>query len=252
MPTIGDRVEIERRPKLGGGGPGKIPHRRGYGGGGDDGDRGNPEGFQSREQRMRRYRIAMTLCIVSVTAIFLLLTVVYVFRMGKGRFDEDTKRWVRDWVPLTLPYLQLWINSAVLLLSSITLELARRSMIKKEEFAAMGIVPPRMKRDLPWLGITVVLGFCFLIGQVFVWNILRHQGVFLESNPSRSLFYIITGTHAVHLFGGLAVLLYAVAGRLLAAKFESQRIAVEVTGWYWHYLAFLWFGIFALVHFARG
>jgi heme/copper-type cytochrome/quinol oxidase subunit 3 len=27
---------------------------------------------------------------------------------------------------------------------------------------------------------------------------------------------------------------------------------VEVTGWYWHYLAFLWFGIFALVHFARG
>jgi heme/copper-type cytochrome/quinol oxidase subunit 3 len=48
------------------------------------------------------------------------------------------------------------------------------------------------------------------------------------------------------------VLLYAVAGRLLATKFESQRIAVEVTGWYWHYLAFLWFGIFALVHFAKG
>ena len=41
-------------------------------------------------------------------------------------------------------------------------------------------------------------------------------------------------------------------GRLLAARFESQRIAVEVTGWYWHYLAFLWLGIFALVHFARS
>jgi heme/copper-type cytochrome/quinol oxidase subunit 3 len=48
------------------------------------------------------------------------------------------------------------------------------------------------------------------------------------------------------------VLLYALGGRLLATKFESQRIAVEVTGWYWHYLAFLWLGIFALVHFARG
>ena len=251
MPIISDRVEVERKPRLGGGGPGKIPHRRGYGGG-DDGDHSNSGDFHSREQRMRRYRIGMTLCIISVTAIFVLLTMVYVFRMGKGRFDEDAHRWVRDWVPLTLPYLQLWINSLILLFSSLTLELARRSMARKEEFAAMGIVPPHFRRDLPWLGITVFLGFCFLAGQVLVWNILRAQGAFLASNPSRSLFYILTGTHAVHLVGGLAVLVYAVAGRLLAMRFESQRIAVEVSGRYWHYLAFLWFGIFALVHFAKG
>lgn len=250
MPIIGDRVEIERKPKLGGGGPGKIGHRRGFGGGDDDHNK--PGDFQSREQRMRRYRIGMTLCIISVTAIFILLTVVYVFRLGKGRYDEDTHRYVRDWIPLALPYVQMWINSLVLLLSSVTLELARRAMAKKEEFTAMGIVPPRMKRDMPWLGLTVLLGFGFLAGQVLVWNNLRYQGAFLDSNPSRSLFYIITGTHAIHLVGGLMVLLYAVAGRLVAAKFESQRIAVEVTGWYWHYLAFLWFGIFALVHFAKG
>jgi cytochrome c oxidase subunit 3 len=250
MPIIGDRVEIERKPKLGGGGPGKIPHRRGFGGGDDDHNR--PGDFQSREQRMRRYRIGMTLCIVSITGVFVLLTIIYVFRQGKGRYDEDTHRYVQDWIPLALPYVQMWINSIVLLLSSVTLELARRSMIKKEEFAAMGIVPPRMKRDMPWLGLTVLLGFGFLVGQVLVWNNLRYQGAFLDSNPSRSLFYIITGTHAIHLVGGLMVLLYAVAGRLLATKFESQRIAVEVTGWYWHYLAFLWFGIFALVHFAKG
>ena len=250
MPTISDRIEIERKPKLGGGGPGKIPHRRGYGGGDDDPNK--PGDFQSREQRMRRYRIAMTLCIISVTAIFILLTVVYILRLGKGRYDEDTHQWVRDWIPLTLPYMQLWVNSILLLISSATLELARRTMTRKEEFTTMGIVPPRMKRDMPWLGITVLLGFCFLSGQILVWNNLRYQGAFLDSNPSRSLFYIITGTHAIHLVGGLIVLLYALAGRLLATKFESQRIAVEVTGWYWHYLAFLWFGIFALVHFAKG
>ena len=33
MPRISEQVGIERKPKLGGGGPGKIPHRRGYGGG---------------------------------------------------------------------------------------------------------------------------------------------------------------------------------------------------------------------------
>lgn len=250
MPTISDRIEIERKPKLGGGGPGKIPHRRGYGGGDDDPNKHGD--FHSREQRMRRYRIAMTLCIISVTAIFILLTVVYIFRLGKGRYDQDAHQWVRDWIPLTLPYIQLWVNSIFLLISSATLELARRAMARKEEFTAMGIIPPRMKRDMPWLGLTVLLGFCFLAGQILVWNNLRYQGAFLESNPSRSLFYIITGTHAVHLVGGLIALLYALAGRLLAVKFESQKIAVEVTGWYWHYLAFLWFGIFALVHFAKG
>jgi cytochrome c oxidase subunit 3 len=92
-----------------------------------------------------------------------------------------------------------------------------------------------------------------LAGQFVVWNNLRHQGVFLHTNPSRSFFYLLTGTHAVHLAGGLAVLLYAAAGQWIrSSRFESQKIAVDVTGWYWHYMGLLWFGIFALLHFARG
>jgi cytochrome c oxidase subunit III len=252
MPIISDRVEIERKPKLGGGGPGKIPHRRGFGGG-DDGDRKPPEDFRSRNQRMRRYRIAMGLCLFSVTVVFVVLTLLYVVRLGRGRYDQDAHHQIQDWIALKLPYLQLWLNSLVLVLSSVTLELARRGMEKKEEFTVMGIVPPRMKRDLPWLAITLLLGVCFLAGQLLVWKNLSHQGVFLVTNPSRFYFYLLTGTHAVHLAVGLLALLFAAAaGRLLALKFESQRIAVEVTSWYWHYLAFLWFGIFALVHFARG
>jgi len=251
MPIISDRVEIERKPKLGGGGPGKIPHRRGFGGG-DDCDHKPPEDFRSRKQRMRRYRIAMTLCLVSVTVVFMALTLLYVFRLGKGRYDEDAHRWVQDWIVLKLPYLQLWVNSLVLVLSSGTLELARRAMDRKEEFAVMGIVPPRIGRELPWLGITLLFGFGFLAGQFLVWQNLSAQGVYQATNPSRSYFYLLTGAHAVHLAGGLLALLFAAAGRLLSLRFESQRIAVEVTSWYWHYLAFLWFGIFALVYFARG
>ncbi len=252
MPSISDRVELERKPKLGGGGPGKIPYRHGYGGG-DDGDRKPPDDFQSRNQRMRRYRIAMALCLVSVTMVFIALIFLYVMRLGgSGRYDEDTHRWVQDWIALKLPYVQLWLNSLVLVLSSVTLECARRSMNRKEEFAAMGIVPPRLRRDLPWLGITLFLGLCFLAGQVLVWQNLQHQGVYRVINPSRNYFYLLTGTHAAHLAGGLIALLYAAAGRLLALKFEAQRAAVEVTSWYWHYLGFLWFGIFALVHFAKA
>jgi cytochrome c oxidase subunit III len=250
MPTIGDRIEVERKPKLGGGGPGKIPHRRGYGGG-DDGDHDRPGDFSPSQQRLRRGRIGVAIGIVCVSGLFMGLTVVYLLRLGTGHWDPDAHKEVYGWTPFVLPYFQLWVNTSLLILSSGTLEMARRTMEKKMEFSTMGILPPRLKPDLPWLTITVGLGFAFLAGQVWVWNNLRAQGVFLYANTGSSFFYILTGLHALHLFGGLAVLFYAACGNWLRVKFESQRIAVDITAWYWHFMAILWLGIFALLHFAR-
>lgn len=251
MPIIGDRVEVERKPRLGGGGPGKIPHRRGYGGGGDDGDHERPGDFSSSRQRLRRGRIGVALGMICVTALFIGLTTVYLARLTTGHWDPLANKEVYGWKPFVLPYLQLWINTVLLLLSSVSLELARRSMERKTEFSAMGILPPRLKPDIPWLNITVGLGLSFLVGQMLVWDDLRAQGLFLNANPGSSFFYILTGLHALHLLGGLAVLFYAACGNWLRVRFESQRLAVDVTAWYWHYMAILWLGIFALLHFAQ-
>jgi cytochrome c oxidase subunit 3 len=250
MPITSERVETERKPKLGGGGPGKIPHRRGFGGG-DDGDRDRPEGFFSSQQRLRRGRVAVAICIVCVSTLFMALTVVYLARQQTQHWDPNLHKEVYDWKPLSLPYRLLWINSTLLLLSSLALELARKSMLNKVEFSTMGIRPPRGAGDLPWLTITVLLGLGFLGGQIVVWSNLRSQGIFLRANPSSSFFYLLTGLHALHLAGGLAVLLYAVCGRWLKTRFESQRMTVEVTAWYWHFMGVLWLGIFALLHFGR-
>jgi cytochrome c oxidase subunit III len=251
MPIIGDRVEIERKPKLGGGGPGKIPHRRGYGGGGDDGDHDRHDDFSPSRQRLRRGRIGIAIGIVCISGLFIGLAVVYVARLITPHWDPALHKEVYGWTPFVLPYLQLWINTMVLVMSSLALEMARRGMEKKMEFSALGILPPRLETELPWLSMTVALGFSFLAGQVWVWNNLRTQGVFLHGNPGSSFFYILTGLHALHLLGGLAVLLYAACGNWVRMRFESQRIAVDVTAWYWHFMAILWLGIFALLHFAR-
>lgn len=251
MPTIHDRVDIERKPKLGGGGPGKIPHRRGFGGG-DDGDHDRSRNFSSASQRLRRGRIGIAVGIACVSTLFIGLTVAYMVRQSSPRWDPILQREIYDWKPLALPYRQLWINSCLLLLSSLTLELARRFMNKKEEFAVMGIAPPQVTWDWPWLNLTAILGLGFLTGQVVVWHALRAQGWYLHANPSNSFFYLLTGLHAVHLAGGLIALGYAACGRMLRVKFETQRIAVDLTSWYWHFMAILWFFIFALLHFARG
>jgi cytochrome c oxidase subunit III len=255
MAPITEHVDIHKpqKPKLGGGGPGKIPHVRGFGGGDDgDSDRDRPEGFLSSKDRLRRYRIAIVLGVISITALFIGLTIVYIMRQGMGRWDVATKTFIHDWQAVALPYPLLFVNTSVLLLSSVTLELARRKLSMNSEFAVMGIRPPRLQSELPWLGVTVLLGCGFLAGQIVLWNSLQAQGIYMASNPSSSFFYLLTGLHALHLFGGLLVLIATFAGSWRHMRLQSQQVAIDATGWYWHFMGLLWIYIFALLHFAGG
>lgn len=250
MPVVSDHVEIERSPKLGGGGPGKIPHRYGFGGG-DDGDPNRDENRNEQRERRLFYRILMVACIVMVAILFIALAVAYLYRRSVEHYDQDTNRVVHVWRPLVLPYLQLWINSIVLLLSSGTLELARRQMLRQSEFATMGIVPPAGRKELPWLLTTLLLGLGFLAGQVIVWNILRHQGLFLAANSSSAFFYAFTGLHALHLLGGLVAMIWVLFRTWMPGRTDFREVALQATAWYWHFMGILWLAIFALLHFTR-
>src|SRR5262249_49164148 len=151
MPVTSRRVR-EKLPQVGGGGPGKIPVHRGFGGG-DDGENAQPEDFCSSQERLRRYRVGVALFSICVLMLFAGIASAYMVRqeMG-GTWDQVRHIRISDWRPITLPYRQLWINSVLLLFSSLTLEMARRALLKKAEFANMGILPPRMKTEFPWLG----------------------------------------------------------------------------------------------------
>jgi cytochrome c oxidase subunit III len=251
MPTIRERVDRERKPKLGGGGPGKIPRQRNYGGG-DDGDHDRQRHSPSYQQRLRRLRVAMVLGIISVSVLFVFLIVAYLFSLHMGHYDQLRRQTVSDWHPLVLPYPLLLLNSAVLVCSSVTLELARRQSERQAEFRNLGIVPIHSSYDPPWLGLTVLLGFAFLAGQILAWKFLKSAGVIHLSDPGRAFFYILTGTHAAHLTGGLIALVWALGRRFFGQKFESRQLTIEVTSWYWHFMAGLWFVIFGLMHFWPG
>lgn len=251
MPTFRERVERERRPKLGGGGPGKIPRQWNYGGG-DDGDHDQQRHSPGYGQRLRRLRVAMLLGIISVAMLFVFLMVAYLFSLHMGHYDQLRRQTVSDWHPLVLPYPVLLINSVVLICSSFTLELARKQSERQAEFRNMGIVPVESSYDPPWLGLTVLLGFAFLSGQILAWNFIKSSGSFYPSDPGRFFFYILTGIHAVHLVGGLIALVFALGRRFFRQKFESRQLTIEVTSWYWHFMAGLWFVIFGLMHFWPG
>ena len=73
----------------------------------------------------------------------------------------------------------------------------------------------------------------------------------LASSASSSFVYILTASHALHLAGGIVVLLYAGIIALLRHPIEQRRIVIEIAARYWHFMSVLWAYIFALLQFAR-
>jgi cytochrome c oxidase subunit 3 len=234
---------------VGQGGGGAYPP----GSGGDEGGLGGGDS-PDFAARLRRTRVGLIAGLSSVTMIFVALTSALIVRRGLPTFDLRTGGYVRDWLTLSLPVTMLLVNTLLLVLSSFTVELARRQIARRMALAPVASIPGvslGRERNYPWLGATVVLGLGFLAGQWTAWQELAARGFYLATSSSSSFFYLLTGAHAVHLAGGLIVLSWALAISLLRKPLERQRIMVDVTAWYWHFMAFLWIYIFALLWFMQ-
>jgi cytochrome c oxidase subunit 3 len=186
--------------------------------------------------------------------LFVSFTSAYIVRQGLPTLDEHTQTYVRDWISVSLPLTLLLVNTLLLLVSSITVELARRQITRQAALAPVKSIPGVSvgdERGFPWLNITIVLGFGFLFGQWMAWRELADRGFYLATSTSGAFFYVLTGAHAIHLVGGLIALLVSAITALMHRPVESRRIVVDVTAWYWHFMAVLWIYIFALLWFAR-
>ena len=250
MATTLSPVAVDQ-PKIGGRGPTVVPPPRdGWGGGRPDDHR----------DRLRRYRIGMFFALAAVVMLFVSFTSAYIVRQGVGTWSEASARYVTDWQPLSLPPL-LWVNTIILLASSFTMAMAQRALSRKLQNkaaprrGASPVAAPALivaeQHSIPWLGITFVLGAGFLVGQLLAWGEMRHMGIFVSTNPSSSFFYVLTGTHGLHLLGGVLALAYAGLTSLLRKPLVTRFLVVDVTALYWHFMDFLWIYIFALLHFAR-
>jgi cytochrome c oxidase subunit 3 len=220
-------------------------------GGGDD---GRGENVPDYGARLRRARLGLVCAIVTVCMVFISLTSAYVVRQGLPTFDDASNSYIRDWGEVHLPWVLLAINTAILLFSSVTMELARRNAARQAALAPVATIPGvslGKESSFPWLGATVLLGFAFLAGQWLAWGELHNRGFYVNTNPSSSFAFLLTITHAVHLAGGLIALLWAASASLRHRPAEARRIVVDITAWYWHFMAVLWVYIFALLGLAR-
>jgi cytochrome c oxidase subunit 3 len=159
--------------------------------------------------------------LASITMTFAAFTSALVVRQGGAS----------DWHHFTLPPV-LYLNTLLIIASSITLEVARRRVA---EF--MGGVKNRSENPARWLYITLFLGLLFVAGQTYAWLQLKARGFGLATNVSYSFFYVLTVAHALHLLGGLGGLV-RVIGKLNHSVLK--RSTLVATSRYWHFMGVLW------------
>lgn len=223
-----------------------------YGGGGNG--NGGGSGASDYGERLRRARLGLVVGLTAVIMLFVGFTSALLVRKGLPTFDQQTNTYSRDWVPIPLPWTLLLINTIVLLGSSLTIEFARRDIARQVALAPVKSIPGVSlgeESSFPWLGLTVVLGLGFLAGQFLVYRVLQEHQVFVNKNPSSSFAYLLLTTHAVHLAGGVLAMAWAALTSLLDRPLEGRRIVIDVTAWYWHFMALLWVYIFVLLLIAR-
>jgi cytochrome c oxidase subunit 3 len=133
----------------------------------------------------------------------------------------------------------LYLNTLVIVISSIALEVARRRIAN-----FMGGARTQAESPARWLYITLSLGLLFVAGQTFAWVQLKSQGFGLATNISYSFFYVLTVAHALHVFGGLGGLVRVIAK---LNKSALRRSTLDATSRYWHFMGVLWIYLLLLL-----
>ena len=180
-------------------------------------------------------RVGLWVFMGVATSFFTLFITAYFLRMSPHLVQDVS---LRDWRPVAEPAI-LWFNTAVLVLSSVAMQLAHVSMGRGQ------LVPARF-------GLIAGGAFAvaFLAGQWLAWRQLQVAGYYAAGNPANAFFYVLTGLHGLHLLGGLVVW-----GRTLSrlsrgsASPGTLRLSVELCTVYWHYLLVVWLVLFGLLMF---
>jgi len=244
-----DTDRARRNPEDGDHGGGKRPPTDKRTGGGGEGDNWNerPAGHRGPRERLDRYRLGIFFALAGDLMFFVAIVSCFFVTQSSGHFDANS-RYINEWLPTVIPPI-LWLNTAIILVSSLTMEIARRRMFREidvmEEWLGLG--NPTTRSAMPWLAATVSLGTLFLIGQWIAWQQLHSQHVFMASNPSSHFFFLITGVHGVHLILGVAALIAALAGLYISRSIASRQILVDCAAWYWHSMGVFWLFLFSLL-----
>jgi cytochrome c oxidase subunit 3/cytochrome o ubiquinol oxidase subunit 3 len=168
--------------------------------------------------------------LVSEVALFGTLIVTYIFYLGRDVLGPTPAE------ALSLS-LVVW-TTACLLTSSGTVHLAERNLHRGKHGGF-----------IPWWLATIVLGAIFLAGTAFEWRdlIYRHN-LTISRNLFGTTYYTLVGLHALHVTGGVTIMLIVLGLAVGRQVTSANRGGVELVSWYWHFVDGVWVVVFTVVY----
>lgn len=129
------------------------------------------------------------------------------------------------------------IMTLILLTSSFTSGLAINEMRRNN-----------LKSMIIWLVITLLFGLAFLYMEISEFVLLVHEGAALGTNAFWSSFYLLTGTHGLHVTFGIGWIILIIIEVLKRGLTPHTAKKVFVSSLYWHFLDFVWIFVFTGVY----
>lgn len=181
--------------------------------------------------KLHPHKFIMWIAIGSICMMFAGLTSAYIVKKSQDNV-----------VNVSLPNI-FWWSTVVILLSSLTVQIAVKSIKAKE-----------MQRYRTYLGITAFLGVLFAALQVYGFKNLEAHGIKLvgrNSNPGASFLLVIIGLHALHVLGGVVALVTIYLKVFFSKVRNYSPLPAEVVATYWHFVDILWLYLVIFLMFMR-
>lgn len=186
-----------------------------------------------QSKRKRAKKMMLWFGIVSLAMSFAGFTSAYV--VSSKRAD-----WLQDF---ELPQ-AFYFSLVVILLSSLTMQLAKNSVVKGHNKAG-----------------TVLLLATFVLGSVFIWlqilgfdqiiGLFGYNPTGPTSNITYTYIFLIAVVHILHVVAALIAVLVVLIRHLAGKYADGKTLGVELANTFWHFVDFLWIYLFLFFYFVR-
>jgi cytochrome c oxidase subunit 3 len=174
--------------------------------------------------RIHPHKFTMWVAIASMLMLFAGLTSAYIVKSSQD-----------NWIGVNTPN-HFWYSTAVILISSLTMQMAFRSFKQRE-----------MVKYRRLIAATLILGISFVVLQWFGFKWMWNHNVHFEGAGAGQFLYIIAGLHAVHAIGGIVALAINVSTAFFGKIKNYNSVPVDIMKTYWHFVDLLW--LYLLVFF---
>jgi cytochrome c oxidase subunit III len=168
-------------------------------------------------KRIHPHKFTMWVAIGSIVMMFAGLTSAFIVKSNQT-----------GWKTIAMPKV-FWVSTAVIIISSITLQMALRSFKQRV-----------MSQYRSLIGLTLLLGVAFIVLQWMGFQQLWGQQITFKGSGAGQFLYVIFGLHAVHVIGGVIALIIMFIKAFIGKTKLYSSVPVEVMATYWHFVDLLW------------